>query len=111
MLYIQPASLQFTAPSPSGQADPAREKEALKELEQFFLYTLLGEMRKTIDEGGLYESGGAKPIFDDMMDDAMATQMAESGQMGVAKAIEDQLHAADIRRSIESSLKIPLANS
>jgi Rod binding domain-containing protein len=104
VLYVEPASLQFSRAQGSESAAPReRETAALKELEQFFLYQLLGEMRKTVGEGGLFDRGGAMAVFEDMMDDAVAKQMADSGQMGVAAAIEAQLRVHDVQKQLSTA--------
>ena len=108
MLYVQPVSPEFTRPIDfRGENQAAREAAALREFEHVFLYTLLGEMRKTIDEGGLFELSGGMAMFEDMMDDAIAQQMAQSGQMGIAKAIEEQLRVQEVQDKLLNSATSP----
>ena len=103
MLYVNPLAQRLDM---TGQADfnaPARQKYALQELEHMFIFTLLTEMRKSVSAGGLFEESSEMGHFNEMMDDALAAKMAESGQLGIAKALEQQLQINDIQQSLLNS--------
>lgn len=103
MLYVNPVSPELTRTMPSDAvANPKREAAVLQELEHFFLYQLLTEMRKTVDDGGLFTREGGLAVFEDLMDDAIAQKMAESGQLGIANAIEAQLHQHDVQSRLNT---------
>jgi len=91
MLYVNPLESLQGARFDASRPEAAREKEALQEFERLFLYTLLKEIRKTVPEDGLLDSASSTRVYWDMMDDAMAGEMARSGQLGVANAMEAQL--------------------
>ncbi|MCH8860181.1 MAG: rod-binding protein [Thaumarchaeota archaeon] len=48
-------------------------------------------MRKSIPEDGLFKKDGAAKLFEEMLDDVFSGEMAKSGQLGIAKAIETQM--------------------
>ena len=75
--------------------DAAKRKTALKELEHYFLYDLMQEMRSGLADETLLENKREKQYFESMLDDALSNQMAESGQFGLAKQVEQQLAQAE----------------
>ncbi|MDQ1257779.1 MAG: Rod-binding protein [Candidatus Hydrogenedentes bacterium] len=104
MLYVNP--LDATCSSVLGPGAPkegARERAAFGELEHFFLFTLLQEMRKTVPQDGLLdgESGQARQIFDEMLDDALSGEMARSGQFGIAKSMKEQLRIGEMQHALK----------
>jgi len=94
MLYVNPElGVGFNGASLLPGAS-GRETKALKEFEQLFLFQMLKEMRRTVPEGGLFETSGVrKAYFDEMLDDYLAGQMAESGQLGIAREMQEQIDA------------------
>jgi flagellar protein FlgJ len=93
MLYVNPLlSSERTVAEQTVQSG-AREEMAVEELEKFFVYMLIKEMRKTVPEGGLLDSGLASRMQEQFLDDALAGAIAESGQMGVGSMVREQLHA------------------
>ena len=93
MLYVNPLvsqqALQRTVPE-----SPERRREALQEFEHLLAFQLLREMRKTVPENQLFGKSFASDFYHEMMDDFLAGQLAKSGQLGVARAIADQLEFA-----------------
>lgn len=94
MLYVNPVNpalnrIEMGTPA----ADEARKKTALQEMEHLFLYTLLREMHQTVSVGG-EKKGRELQLYEEMLDDALSSEMAKSGQVGLAKQIEQQLAAA-----------------
>ncbi|MCP4448132.1 MAG: peptidoglycan DD-metalloendopeptidase family protein [Myxococcales bacterium] len=86
-------------------AGPSREpdaKEAGQQLEAFFVRRMLAEMRKTVGEGML--SGGyAEKMFQDMLDEAMATDISEDGELGIADIMSAELDPSSADGSTEAS--------
>jgi len=56
---------------------------------------MLDTMRKTINKSGLLDGGYAEEIFEDMLYDKYALQIAESGNLGLADTLYKQLAAYD----------------
>ena len=84
----------------------AEEKElmeAAQDFESFFLYLLLKEMRKTVNETPLFHGGRAEEIFRDMLDEEMSKEMAKTpGQgLGIAKILYEQLSRPLVARRLE----------
>jgi len=88
------------------QAGPQTKKEkdlmkASQDMESFFLYMLLKEMRKTVTETPLFHGGRSEEIFRDMMDEEQSKKMASSGQgIGIAKMLYEQLSRPVIAEEI-----------
>ena len=93
MLYVNPLEAQRSSTLPLEQQKTQRTEKALQEYERLFLYQMLREMRKTVPENGLFGRSSQQEFFEEMFDDYLAGEMAESGQFGIAKMMEAQLEA------------------
>ena len=91
MMPIDPISARLAIESGDDGEPSARRKIALEEMEHLFLNTLMKEMRKSVPEDGLFKKVGAAKLFEEMLDDVFSGEMAESGQLGIAKAMETQM--------------------
>ncbi|HNR30955.1 MAG TPA: rod-binding protein [Candidatus Hydrogenedentes bacterium] len=91
MLYVNPLEVRYTARVDAALTGAAREERAVQEFERFFLYTLLREMRRTVPRDGLFGADQSRQVAEDMLDDVFAGEMARSGQIGIAKQIQEQL--------------------
>lgn len=92
----------MTPPRGFGDAElfsAQREENALVEFEAIFVRELLKTMRESLPEGGLFESTPEMETYEEMFDGALAQSIAESGQLGIGKAI-----AAEIDRQEEALL-------
>jgi Rod binding domain-containing protein len=112
MTYIDPIAHRAWSPSDVELNSPAREKLALKELEQVFISMLMKEMRNTVPEGkGIFESSSELTTYQEMMDDVVSEKMAEAGQFGLAKMIGEQLRIQELINNMVPTAKpepIPL---
>ena len=95
MLYVNPLDSMTSVRTNPESLKAAREDKALQEFERLFLYKLLREMRKTVPADPLLGKSSQKDFFEEMLDDVLAGKMVESGQLGVAKQIEQQLHSRE----------------
>ncbi len=81
--------------TPEADSDPKRLRAAARELEAYFLHTLIREMRKTIPPNPILNGGKTEEIFQDFMDEEIARELARSNQLGLAdmiyKSLEDLL--------------------
>ena len=91
MMTIDPVSARLAIMSGDDVEPGARRKIALEEMEHLFLNTLMKEMRKSVPEDGLFKKDGAAKLFEEMLDDVFSGEMAMSGQLGIAKAMETQM--------------------
>jgi len=97
MLYVNPVSpLLNRAAGMTATENETKRKAALQEFEHLFLYSLLREMHQTISVAG-DKKDPEMQLFEEMLDDALAAEMARSGQVGIARQIEQQLTAPRVR--------------
>ena len=73
---------------------------ATRDVESFFIYMLLKEMRKTVPETRLIHGGRAEEIFRDMLDEELGKKMAAApGEgIGIAKMLYEQLSRPIVAR-------------
>jgi flagellar protein FlgJ len=77
--------------SPGADSDPERLRAAARELESYFLHSLIREMRKTVPSNPLLNGGKAEEIFQDFLDEEIAGELARSNQLGLADLIYKSL--------------------
>lgn len=65
--------------------------KACKEVEAYFLNVMFREMRKTVPSGGFIKKSQAEEIFQDMLDEQVSKNAAESGGIGLAQAMYKQM--------------------
>jgi Rod binding domain-containing protein len=100
--YIDPRDVRLDAGTKINKVSSAGEmqnledtklKEACREFESFFLYQLMKEMRKTVNETNFLKGGHGEEVFRDMLDEEMTKEMAKSpsGGIGIANMMYQQL--------------------
>lgn len=82
-----------------------REEQAYQDFEKMFIHLMLKEMRKTSNETSLVEKSHATKMYEELMDEAMAEQMAKSGQLGLGSQLRSTLEAERIQRELRASEK------
>ena len=65
-------------------------KEACQDFESIFLYFLLKQMRSTVPKTGFISGGKAEEVFQQMLDEELAKEMAKAGGIGLGKMLEEQ---------------------
>lgn len=66
--------------------------EAALELEALFLQQMISAMQRTVSRGGgVFAPSKAEELFRGMLDEQWAELMAESGDIGLARSLYDQL--------------------
>jgi len=82
--------------------DPRHQglRKATRELEGWFVGTLLKKMHENAAKGGLFEQNAQSGMYRDMFDDAVANAVASSGSFGLADALYRELapHLDEERR-------------
>jgi len=105
MLYVNPVGDGNTTGIALAKDPAKKQKMALQELEHLFLFTLVQEMHKTASIVEDPEKSPERDFYNEMLDDALSGQMAASGQLGVAKKIEEQIRSTEqqlaLRRTLE----------
>lgn len=104
MLYVNPLAALSTSRLGPAVNSPERQELALKELEHYFLFTLLREMRRTLDGDRVFGDTAENRVYTEMLDDALSQKLAESGQFGIAKQIGEQLRAASLQGELRADL-------
>jgi len=83
------AAAQPAATPPQAKpATPAEARKAAKEFESFFLSQMMQPMFEGIETDGLFGGGHGEEMFRSMLLDEYGKQMARSGKVGLAPAIE-----------------------
>ncbi len=81
--------------TPAEESDLALQKKRLQEasydLEAIFVNMLLKEMRKSIDKTEMFHGGYAEDMWDDMLYDEYAKNIAKSNKFGIAGMIYNQM--------------------
>lgn len=74
-------------------AKDLKELDAVcRDLESLFIYMLMKEMRKTVQETKLIHGGRGEEIFRDLLDEEMSKKLAAAPQgIGIAKMVYEQL--------------------
>jgi flagellar protein FlgJ len=75
----------------TGLTEPEKLRRAAQELESVVIGQLLGAMRRTVPEGGLFEKSAANDIFQSLLDTELARATAEKSPFGLAEALERSL--------------------
>jgi flagellar protein FlgJ len=89
-----PIGAPSVASSPTPVDPDAKLRQAAKQLEGVFIEQLFAAMRSTVPEGGLIDGGSAEDIFNSMLDQYLADQLAASWDRGIGMAIYHQLRSA-----------------
>lgn len=71
--------------------DDEQLKEACQEFEAYFVQRLFKEMRKTVPDGGLFESSNEGQIYEEMLDEEYSKTVSQSNGAGIANALYKQL--------------------
>jgi Rod binding domain-containing protein len=85
--FEPPGPLAPVPSQPAAGADGAKWKEAAEGFEAYFIKMLLGEMQKSVGEGGLFGSDTALRGYRTIIDDALAKRAAQAGSFGLARQL------------------------
>jgi peptidoglycan hydrolase FlgJ len=72
-------------------AQKAKLRKASRDFEAIFVRELLKSMRSTLQDGGMFGSGAQGEIFSGMMDDAVASKIAERGDLGLGNILYQRM--------------------
>ena len=70
---------------------PAALRKTCETFEAVFTQQLFKAMRSTVGDGGLLEKGQADAIYNDLMDQQVARDLAASRSLGITDMLFDQL--------------------
>lgn len=75
----------------SRKNDPAKLDKAAREFEAYFVQLMMKEMRKNIPKSGLLGGGDTRAMFESMLDEAVAKNIAEGPGLGLARQLKAYL--------------------
>ncbi len=95
--------------SQGSQADEAnnpelqRLKDVCRDFEAIFLHQLFQIMRKSGPKSDLLDSGFASDVYEDILDQQLATEMSRTGAFGLADILYEQMREAVVAQSQEEN--------
>lgn len=81
---------QVFAAAKNAQSD-AELRQACDAFEEYFVHQLFKEMRQTIPDGGLLEEDSSTQIYEDMLDESYAGEIAKNRGVGISDMLFNQL--------------------
>jgi flagellar protein FlgJ len=75
----------------SESKDLTRLKKATEDFEGIFVKMMLDSMRKTVQESGLFPKNSGQEFFEDMMYQTYSEKIVQTGNLGLAKNLYNQL--------------------
>jgi len=91
MFYVNPMTQWQRFAGVDVDLDERKREVAFRELEQHFARMLLSEWRKMVPEDPIFGSDASTRLHNDLMDEAIAQEWADSGQLGIARMLEEQM--------------------
>jgi len=83
---------------------PEAKLVAARELAALFFSLMLKELRKTTRLGGdILDGGHAQRVYEDMLDEQLARQIARNGRIGLVRSIHEDLVRMDIQEPTVSA--------
>lgn len=111
MLYVNPLDAPRVYEAGALSEDSARRRIALQEMEQYFARLLLREMRASIPDDGIFPRSAERGHFEDMLDEALGAEMARSGQLGLARMLEEQLRIGEMQKQLKREKVVASASA
>jgi len=84
-------SAQKVPAKPSASADKKALKKSCQDFEALFIQSVIKTMRKNVPEGGLFKKNNATSMFEEMLDQEMASTMARTQSIGIADQMYRQM--------------------
>ena len=83
---------------------PEAKQLAAREFAALLFSQMLKELRKTSQLGwDILDGGHAQRIYEDMLDDQLARQMAQNGQIGLVRTIYEGLVRMEVQEAADSA--------
>ena len=93
--HFDTTMLAATASQPSERRPSPKDAEALKkscqDFEAIFIQSMFKAMRKAVPDGGLFSRSTGTEMFQEMIDQEIATTVARSQSVGLAEQMYRQL--------------------
>lgn len=104
MLFVSPITELMIQRGENHVPEGMRRDAVLQEMEHLFAFQLLQELRQTVQKGELLNGGHEQEMYEEMLDDILSGHMAESGQLGIAEAMADQLRVQEMQQEIRRTM-------
>ena len=85
------AAAQQTPDVQKAQRNRASLKKSCQDFEAVFIQSMFKAMRKTVPESGLFEKNTASEIFQDMLDQEVASKISRQQSLGLADQMYRQM--------------------
>lgn len=85
------AGLGTSGPPSDSAGKDAQLRWVARQMESFFLQEMLAGFRRTVPESGLFAPSFAAGTYEEMLDTERAKAMAESGGIGLAELVYEQM--------------------
>nr|WP_320009542.1 rod-binding protein [uncultured Desulfobulbus sp.] len=86
-----PTSSTQNMPDPRAIKDRAALKKACQDFEAIFIQSMFKSMRKTVPEGGIFKGDHATEMYQDMIDQDIASQISRRQSLGLADQMYRQM--------------------
>ena len=101
MLYVNPLDAPRAFENGVLGEDATKRRIALQEMEQYFARLIMREMRSSLPDDGIFPRSAERQNFEEMLDEALSAEMARSGQLGLAKMLEEQLRIGEMQKQLQ----------
>jgi murein DD-endopeptidase MepM/ murein hydrolase activator NlpD len=78
-------------------------EKAARQFEQMFVFYILKTMRGTIEKSGLIDGGRSEEIYTSMLDNEYASEISQSGSLGLSRLIVDDLSRRGLLKEYEKN--------
>lgn len=82
-----------TVTDQKGLKDRAALKKSCQDFEAIFIQSMFKSMRKTVPEGGLFERDHTTEMYQDMLDQEIASKISQRQSVGLADQMYRQMEA------------------
>ncbi|MBI9103071.1 MAG: rod-binding protein [Spirochaetales bacterium] len=87
-------------PRTEGVKDDNKLRETCVDFESIFVKQMLDSMKKTVQKSGLNDGGFAEDIYQDMLYDEYAKEIAQTANLGIADMMYKQLSNEAVKGQI-----------
>jgi len=82
---------QKTPDTTGSMKDKESLKKSCRDFEAIFIQSLFKAMRKTVPDSGIFEENNSSEMYKDMLDQEIATKIAQKQSIGLAEQMYRQM--------------------
>jgi flagellar protein FlgJ len=98
-MQINAASTTTMSADQTSSKNDAKLHKACQDFESMMVSQMLSQMRQTVQKTDLFGSSEHEEIFQGMLDNQIANNVAQSGSMGIAKMLYEQISQQQAKKS------------